>query len=81
MSELTTERLSAAYCKGFTDGQDSLHSRIQELERENEKFRIGLGFYADEENWDDDKFSPTVWENGSIDMGNIAREALKRGEG
>jgi hypothetical protein len=35
-----------------------------------------LEFYADMENWDDDKFSPTVWHDGNVDIGAMAREAL-----
>lgn len=35
-----------------------------------------LEFYSDKDNWDDDQFIPTVWDNGNIDMGRRARECL-----
>lgn len=37
-----------------------------------------LRFYANKENWDMDDFTPTVWDNGSIDLGETARKALTR---
>ncbi|MBC7737353.1 MAG: hypothetical protein H7245_09090 [Candidatus Saccharibacteria bacterium] len=46
-----------------------------------ESFKIvceALKFYADKDNWDDDPFCPTVWNDGQLDMGKIAREALEK---
>lgn len=34
-------------------------------------------FYADKDNWDDnDTFTPTIWNNGSVDLGQKAEEFL-----
>lgn len=41
-----------------------------------EKFETALKFYADRENWDDNKFCPTIWNDGNPDVGKAAREAL-----
>lgn len=49
------------------------------LEREKVKvLREAVEFYEDKDNWDDDQFSPTIWDNGKIDMGDRAREALAK---
>lgn len=37
-----------------------------------------IGFYADKDNWDDDQFTPTVWDDGKVDMGDKSREAQKQ---
>ncbi len=50
--------------------------RIEKLRTELAKARGTLAFYADKENWDDD-FTPTVWDDGKVDLGNKAREALR----
>lgn len=42
-----------------------------------EKAIDALEFYADKENWDDDKFNPTIWDNGKIDLGDCARTCLE----
>ncbi len=36
-----------------------------------------LGFYADKDNWDTDQFSPTIWDDGAIDLGKRAKKALE----
>ena len=35
-----------------------------------------LDFYADKENWDTENMSPTVWDDGNIDLGRRAFKAL-----
>lgn len=48
-------------------------SKIAELVR-------ALEFYADKDNWDDD-FTPTVWDDGQVDLGDRARAALEKWRG
>lgn len=43
------------------------------------RLRETLEFYADKENWDDD-FTPTIWDDGSVDLGKRANQALKADE-
>lgn len=43
----------------------------------NIKLEEALLFYADKENWDTDHYSPTIWDNGSIDLGKKARKVLE----
>jgi hypothetical protein len=38
--------------------------------------REALEFYADRDNWDTDDFSPTIWDDGAIDLGKRAQDAL-----
>lgn len=38
-------------------------------------------FYADKENWDDDSFTPTCWDDGQIDLGERARAYLEKYHG
>lgn len=51
-------------------------SKIVTLSLEVQKLRAALEFYADKENWDAENVSPTVWEDGDIDLGARARAAL-----
>lgn len=59
---------------------ERLLSRIEELEKENERFRKALKFYADESSYVDyvagTEITPTVLE----DKGQIAQNALKESE-
>lgn len=51
------------------------------MERErSEKLVAALEFYADRDNWDDD-ITPTVWDNGNVDMGRKAKLAIKEYNG
>lgn len=49
--------------------------------RQLEIYEKALAFYADQENWDDDQFNPTIWLDGNIDMGACARDALAKARG
>lgn len=68
--DCTVEEMLAEY--GASERERILAEVMQTLE-----------FYADKDNWDDDKFTPTIWDNGNIDLGNRARALLAklRGEG
>lgn len=57
----------------FVEGFDAGYLAHAELTR---GLVEALEFYADIENWDDDKFNPTVWDDGNIDMGKKAMIAL-----
>lgn len=37
-----------------------------------------LEFYADRENWDDDQFTPSIWDDGDVDMGRRSISALAK---
>lgn len=50
-------------------------SRIEQQE-EIDRLREALEFYANKDNWDDDQFTPTVWDDGAVDLGKRARKAL-----
>jgi len=56
---------------------NELCSCCEKLKAENERMRKALEFYADKENWDTENVSPTIWDNGDIDLGKRARQALK----
>lgn len=38
---------------------------------------ISLEFYANRDNWDDDLYCPTIWDDGGIDLGRQAQKALR----
>lgn len=40
-----------------------------------------LEFYADRDNWDDDAYCPTIWDDGNIDLGRKAIKALEPFQG
>lgn len=61
---------SHSYLEGFDAAFSFQEDKIKKL-------RTALEFYANRENWDDDKFCPTVWNDGNIDIGKVARQALK----
>lgn len=48
---------------------------LETLIKENARLREALEFYANKENWDDD-FTPTIWDDGNVDLGSRARKAL-----
>jgi hypothetical protein len=60
---------------------EELKTKLAQVNEINDKYREALEFYEDIENWDDDRFSPTIWDDGNIDMGRRARNALGKGEG
>ena len=40
------------------------------------KMRGALEFYTDKNNWDDD-FTPTIWDDGRVDLGDRAKKCLE----
>lgn len=52
--------------------------RIEELKQKLAIAKEALGFYADNDNWDLDHMTPTCWDDGAVDCGNRAKEALEK---
>lgn len=63
----------AKAANGYRDGSKDMENRLLPL---LEKAVEMAEFYADKENWDDEEFIPTIWDNGKIDLGDKAREFL-----
>jgi hypothetical protein len=66
---------------GEIDSQDSAIKVFKELKATNERLRKALEFYADLDNWDTENMSPTIWDNGNIDLGKTAKAALEARSG
>jgi hypothetical protein len=49
------------------------------LQSENQRLREALEFYANLENWDTNYTTPTIWDDGDVDLGRRARQALGQG--
>lgn len=58
--------------KFYAHARNALPAYVDALERA----MAALEFYADRDNWDED-FTPTVWDDGNVDLGNRARAALE----
>lgn len=61
------------HSEAYKSGHEAATNRLLQLLEKAVKM---ANFYADKENWDDEEFIPTIWDNDKIDLGDKAREFL-----
>lgn len=59
------------------------NARVQPLLEAIEVLKAALYFYEDKDNWDEENplgQTPSCWDDGAVDLGNRAKEALIRAD-